>query len=151
MRDCTRAPGEVRADGEAAAQHTAEQKLAAAHSEAFAFGRCCDLYQDGLGTFHCHSCGQATFAMLQGVQDILKDGSETTMDHEEATRAALIRRAAPDLLKAANRVIGCWEGGDLAQAVRLLALEVNIAESQRHTCENLKGGGDGDGGTCNAD
>lgn len=81
-------------------EHTTEQILAAARSEAFAFGRCCDLYQDGFGQFHCTECGQRTFAMLRGVQKVLGNGTEQGMAHDEATASALIRRAAPELLEA---------------------------------------------------
>lgn len=80
-----------------AAQRRSGQQLAAARAAAFAFGRCCDLYQDGLGQFHCHACGQATFAMLVEVQKVLGDGSESAMNHEESVRAALIRNAAPNM------------------------------------------------------
>ena len=89
--------------------HTPETLLAAIKSEAFAYGRCCDLYQDSLGTFHCHDCGQATFAMLRGVQALL--GDAPTMSHEEATQAALIRRAAPDLLAATKALLHHFCGG----------------------------------------
>ena len=74
-------------------------KLEAARAEAFAYGRCCDLYQDSLGQFHCHDCGQQTFAMLQAVQAILGDGTEVAMSHEESVRIALIRKTAPETIK----------------------------------------------------
>ena len=75
-------------------EHTAEEILAAARFEAFAFGRCCDLYQDGFGTFHCHECGQKTFAMLQGVQGVLGDGTEQKQGHSESICLALLRGKA---------------------------------------------------------
>ena len=75
-----------------------EAENEAARAEAFAYGRCCDLYQDSLGQFHCHDCGQRTFAMLQGVQRILGDGTEVAMSHEESVRVALIRKTAPETI-----------------------------------------------------
>lgn len=92
----------------------AEQILAAVKSEATAFGRCCECYQDGLGGFCCHECGQKTMAMLSGVQRVLgvhgKDGTPVpAMDREESIRAALVRRAAPDLL-AALELLLAWGG-----------------------------------------
>jgi hypothetical protein len=82
-------------------QHTPEieqltRQLTAARAEAFAYGRCCDLYQDAFGQFHCKDCGQKTFAMLRAVQEILSDGTEPTINHEESLQLALIRKAAPE-------------------------------------------------------
>lgn len=112
-------------------QHTAEQVLAAVKSEATAFGRCCDCYQDGFGTFCCHDCGQRTMAMLNGVQRVLgvhtKDGSPVEkMEQAEAIKAALMRRAAPKLFEAAAWMLALIDGGeemprpgdDVAEALR---------------------------------
>jgi hypothetical protein len=87
------------------AGHTAEQLLELVRSEATAFGRCCDQYQDGLGTFCCHECGQRTMAMLAGVHSVLglngKSGEPIPLtEAAEARKMALVRRAAPDLLEA---------------------------------------------------
>ena len=76
------------------AKHTPEEILEAARSEVFAFGRCCDLYQDGFGAFHCSECGQKTFAMLEGVQNVLGDGSERKQGHSESICLALLRGKA---------------------------------------------------------
>lgn len=94
------------------AKHTPAQILIAVRTEAFAFGRCCDLYQDKFGTFHCHQCGQRTFSMLQGVQKILGDGSQVKMDHDESVRSALIRSAAPELLAACKMLIATADSAD---------------------------------------
>lgn len=75
-----------------------EALVAAARAEAFAYGRCCDLYQDSLGQFHCQDCGQRTFAMLQAVQLVLRVGTEVTMNHEEVVRVALLRKTAPETI-----------------------------------------------------
>ena len=106
--------------GNESAKHTPEQQLNAARSAAFAFGRCCDLYQDGFGTFHCHRCGQATFEMLRQVQEVLGNGSESAMDHEETVAVALKRNAAPDLYDACNAVLDLnftFAGGAKADAI----------------------------------
>lgn len=92
-------------------EHTTEQILAAARSEAFAFGRCCDLYQDGFGQFHCTECGQRTFAMLRGVQKVLGNGTEQGMAHDEAAASSLIRRAAPELLEVCEEMLSLFTDG----------------------------------------
>ena len=116
--------------------HTPEQVLAAVKAEAFAFGRCCDLYQDGLGTFHCHDCGQRTFAMLRGVQELL--GDPAPLSHEEAVRQALIRRAAPGLLEACERT---KEADDLktGDAMKLAAFREAAAIARAAIAEAKKG------------
>ena len=85
-------------------KQTAEQTLEAVRAEAFAYGRCCEMYQENIGGFHCHACGQATFAMLHGVQNLL--GASDAMTHEEHYRAAVTRRAAPRLLAACEAFTG---------------------------------------------
>ena len=71
------------------------------------FGRCCDLYQDGFGTFHCHKCGQATFAMLSEVQKLL--GLNERVTEEDAYKRAVLRNAAPDLLEALEDVAKAYQ------------------------------------------
>ncbi|MDR3439849.1 hypothetical protein [Telmatospirillum sp.] len=74
------------------------------------YGRCCDLYQDSFGQFHCHEDGQRTFAMLRDVQALLgfnKGLGETTEeDRMEARKRAILNKAAPDLLEALEGVLG---------------------------------------------
>lgn len=86
-----------------AAKETAEL-LAAVKSEAFAYGRCCSLYQDSMGGFHCHLCGQRTFAMLEGVQALLGIG-KPEMDHAEAVKVAMLRQAAPEMLEKLEAIL----------------------------------------------
>ena len=86
-------------------KHTPEQVLAAVRAAATQYGRCCGQYQDSLGGFHCHDCGQRTYAMLQSVQAILGVSEESTMSHEEAMASAILRRAAPDLLGASRAAL----------------------------------------------
>lgn len=55
--------------------------LAGVRAAASKWPRCCDLWQDGLGTLHCRECSQKTFAMLADIQHILgigKDGKPLT-------------------------------------------------------------------------
>lgn len=47
--------------------------------------RCCDLHQDGFGTFACLECQQKTFAMMRKIQSLLgvdKNGDALTNTKE---------------------------------------------------------------------
>ncbi len=90
-------------------KHTPEQLLELIKVAATQFGRCCDLYQDGLGGFHCHQCGQATFRMLQDVQELI--GPTTEVTHEESVRRATTQNAAPELLEVAKDFVDKVESG----------------------------------------
>lgn len=102
---------------------TAAELLDLVRHEATKFGRCCDLYQDGFGTFADHECQQRTFAMLRGVQQVLgvaKDGSPLSADEVAAARArAHLGNAAPKLRAAlrelleAERLLTDHENSDL--------------------------------------
>lgn len=85
-------------------------------------GRCCDLYQDSLGGFHCHECGQVTFAIvgeLQGLFGISKSGSPLSPEeHTERRNAAIKRNSEREHLKEIN--------AELLEAIEPL---IDIAES----------------------
>ena len=77
------------------------------------YGRCCALYQDGLGQFHCHECGQVTFSIVSELQNlfgIAKDGNPLNeKEHQERIKAQLKRNHAVDfheaLLAAAKEAV----------------------------------------------
>jgi len=83
--------------------HTPEVLLELVKSEATAFDRCCDLWQDALGGMHCRECAQKTFSMLRNIQQILGvDKVCRQLTDEETTKArefAILRSQAPTLLR----------------------------------------------------
>lgn len=85
-------------------KHTPSDKqlLAAVEDAATEFGRCCDMYQDSMGGFHCTDCAQKTFVMLQSVQSILGRGkgigATPLMDHKTAYAVAVRRGKSLDML-----------------------------------------------------
>lgn len=105
------------------------------------YGRCCDQYQDGLGTFHCYECGQATFAMLSEVQDLLgvhqKDGKPLTdAEHVERHRKAAERQLATrhhdamrNLLERLTLTLDELRSYDYGEAMRI-ANEARVLLSQ---------------------
>lgn len=48
-----------------------KELIEAVRAEATKWPRCCDLHQDGFGTFACLECQQKTFAMMRQVQRVL--------------------------------------------------------------------------------
>jgi hypothetical protein len=54
----------------------AKAALAAVRAEATKWPRCCDLHQDGFGTFACLECQQKTFAMMRQIQRVLGVGKD---------------------------------------------------------------------------
>jgi hypothetical protein len=72
-----------------------------------------------------------TFASYDGVMPVNEivikdaDGNERAAWRDDDMR---LRRAAPELLEAAEAVVACWERGDLAAAVR--DLEAAIARAK---------------------
>lgn len=94
-------------------KYTTEQMLEAVRAEASAYGR-------GLGGFHCPACGQKTFRMLWGVQQVLGIskglGATSEDEHKEATRLAILRNAAPELVEALRFVVSCEANQDIQAA-----------------------------------
>lgn len=116
------------------AGHTAEQLLELVRSEATAFGRCCDQYQDGLGTFCCHECGQRTMAMLAGVHSVLglngKSGEPIPLtEAAEARKMALVRRAAPDLLEALKALRDAVKDHPAMQGREYIGLGIQVNDA----------------------
>ncbi len=99
----------VRPQAPAPIASSAETLLGLVRAEATKFGRCCDLYQDGFGTFADHECQQRTFAMLRSVQQVLgvdKEGAPLTKKEvAEARSRAILNAAAPALLAALEEVM----------------------------------------------
>jgi hypothetical protein len=82
--------------------------------------------------------------MLQGVQDVLGVEGQSTLDHEQAVAAALVRKAAPALLAACEAAEECLAGfgpeGDRGEALRMLRAAIAQAEPPNET-DNAREGG----------
>jgi hypothetical protein len=82
-------------------------------AEATKFGRCCDLYQDGFGTFADHECQQRTFSMLRSVQTLFgvdKGGGPLTAEEVSTARSrAVLNNAAPELLSALRELLEAFD------------------------------------------
>lgn len=113
---------------------TAEELLGLVRVEATKFGRCCDLYQDGLGTFADHECQQRTFAMLRSVQQVLglRKGCGPLSESEKAAALgrARLNNAAPAMLKALERLAACDLNADNCTSLDVATRRIrNIARA----------------------